>query len=142
MKTVIDSTTSVSEPARDIDYTATADLIQLDSHVSEPAVVVSDTSTASYSSSAQTVFSVLEDKKVEIDTKILLYQTPTMDWEPSSIYRYKDLVAALSVMHKEGVANKHFYLGDDSSNGHVYGLVNIAAFLAQSMKETIKYNAW
>jgi len=32
-------------------------------------------------------------------------------------------------------------MGDESDNGHLYGLVNLAAFLAQSMKETIKYNA-
>jgi hypothetical protein len=44
-------------------------------------------------------------------------------------------------MYKNGVANKFFYMGDDCPNGHKYGLVNIAAFLAQSMKETIKYNA-
>lgn len=44
-------------------------------------------------------------------------------------------------MYNEGVANKFFYMGDDSAYGHLYGLVNIAAFLAQSMKETIQYNA-
>jgi hypothetical protein len=32
-------------------------------------------------------------------------------------------------------------MGNDSPNGHKYGLINIAAFLAQSMKETIQYNA-
>merc|ERR1711916_65015 len=30
--------------------------------------------------------------------------------------------------------------GEDQAN-HVYGLVSVAAFLAQSMKESIKYNA-
>ena len=64
-----------------------------------------------------------------------------MIWEPSSLYRFKDLLAALRVMHQEGVAGKYFYMGDDTNEGHIYGLVNIAAFLAQSMKETIKYNA-
>jgi len=45
-------------------------------------------------------------------------------------------------MAAEGVAGKKFYIGDDDvENGHVYGLVNIAAFLAQSMKETIQYDA-
>ena len=44
-------------------------------------------------------------------------------------------------MYNDGVANKYFYMGDDSARGHLYGLVNIAAFLAQSMKETIQYNA-
>jgi len=44
-------------------------------------------------------------------------------------------------MATEGVAGKHLYLGDGSNKGHVYGLVNLAAFLAQAMKETIQYNA-
>jgi len=90
---------------------------------------------------AAAVESVLNSKRDAIDNKILLYQSPTLEWEPSSVYRYRDLAAALRVMYEEGVANKYFYVGDDSSNGHIYGLVNIAAFLAQSMKETVKYNA-
>ena len=51
------------------------------------------------------------------------------------------MLDGLRVMYNDGVANKYFHMGDDSPNGHLYGLVNIAAFLAQSMKETIKYNA-
>ena len=34
-----------------------------------------------------------------------------------------------------------FYLGEPSVAGTQAGLVNIAAFIAQCMKETIKYNA-
>ena len=64
-----------------------------------------------------------------------------MQWEPSSVYRYDDLLAGLRVMYNDGVANKYFFMGDDTPNGYKYGLVNIAAFLAQSMKETIQYNA-
>jgi len=47
------------------------------------------------------------------------------------------LFDGLSVMYNDGVANKYFCMGDDSVQGHLYGHVNIAAFLAQSMKETI-----
>ena len=43
-------------------------------------------------------------------------------------------------MYTDGVAKKYFYVGDESENGHVYGLVNLAAFLAQSMKEWVSYN--
>mmetsp|Transcript_43344 Transcript_43344/g.77906 ORF Transcript_43344/g.77906 Transcript_43344/m.77906 type:complete len:815 (-) Transcript_43344:179-2623(-) len=96
---------------------------------------------ATATSAAAAVESVLEANKDGIDNKILLYESPTMLWEPSSIYRFNDLLAALRVMYTDGVANKYFYMGDESQNGHLYGLVNIAAFLAQSMKETIKYNA-
>lgn len=87
------------------------------------------------------VMEILEDSKNGIDNNILLYQNPSNEWEPSNVYRYDDFSAALGVMHTDGVANKYFYMGGDSLNGHKYGLVNIAAFLAQSMKETIRYNA-
>ena len=93
------------------------------------------------SSAAAAVEAVLESSKHGMDNNILLYQTPSMQWEPSSVYRYDDLLAGLRVMYNDGVANKYFFMGDDTPNGHKYGLVNIAAFLAQSMKETIQYNA-
>ena len=90
----------------------------------------------------------LESVKDEINNKLLLYQTPGYQWIPSSVYRYEDLKESLYVMATEGVAGKKFYIGEsDVENGHVYGLVNLAAFLAQSMKETIQYdtcdeNSW
>ncbi|KAL7526856.1 hypothetical protein ACHAXR_001684, partial [Thalassiosira sp. AJA248-18] len=76
------------------------------------------------------------------DNKLFLYQTPGFQWIPSSVYRYDDFKESLYVMATEGVAGKKFYIGESAvENGHVYGLVNIAAFLAQSMKETIQYDA-
>lgn len=90
---------------------------------------------------ALAVEAVLEASKDGINNKILLYQTPSMQWEPSTVYRYEDFLSGLRVMYNDGVAGKYFYLGDDTPNGLKYALVNIAAFLAQSMKETIKYNA-
>jgi len=46
-------------------------------------------------------------------------------------------------MYLEGINDMSFYLGDDvpGEEGTKIGLVNIAAFLAQSMKETIKYDS-
>jgi len=44
-------------------------------------------------------------------------------------------------MHSQGVAGKKIYLGGDCAHCHMYGLVNVAAFLAQAMKETIRYDA-
>lgn len=93
------------------------------------------------SSVAAKVEEVLETNKDGIDNKVLLYQTPQSTWIPSTVYRYQDLLDGLRVMYNDGVANKFFFMGDDSPNGYKYGLVNIAAFLAQSMKETIQYNA-
>ena len=79
--------------------------------------------------------------KSEVDSNLFLYQTPDFQWIPSTVYRYDDFRESLNIMAIEGVAGKTFYIGEDVENGHVYGLVNIAAFLAQSMKETIQYDA-
>ena len=73
-----------------------------------------------------------------IDSKLFLYQTPEFKWIPSSVYRYDDFRESLNALAMEGVAGKKFYVGEEVGNGHVYGLVNVAAFLAQSMKETIQ----
>ena len=83
----------------------------------------------------------LEQVKGGIDTKLFLYQNPLSQWEESSVYRFDDFLESLKVMSTSAIAGKKFYIGEDVTNGHVYGLVNIAAFLAQSMKETIKYDA-
>ncbi|KAL7477394.1 hypothetical protein ACHAW6_003201 [Cyclotella cf. meneghiniana] len=64
-----------------------------------------------------------------------------MQWAPSSVYRYSDLLSVLYVMYNDGVAGKCFYVGDDSPGEYKHGLVNIAVFLAQSMEEPIQYNA-
>ena len=106
---------------------------------------VSPTSEAGIIISSETFIELeraLETVKDDIDDKLFLYQTPAFQWVPSSVYRYEDFHESLFVMATEGVAGKKFYIGeDDVTNGHVYGLVNIAAFIAQSMKETIQYDA-
>ena len=76
--------------------------------------------------------STMESVKDDIDNKLFLYQTPAFQWIPSSVYKYDDFIESIYIMATEGVANKKFYIGEDNvENGHVYGLVNIAAFLAQ-----------
>lgn len=79
----------------------------------------------------------------DIDNKLLLYQTAWNDWLPSTQYRYDGFIRGLQIMYLEGVNDMSFYLGEDVSGeeGTKIGLVNIAAFLAQSMKETIKYDS-
>lgn len=90
---------------------------------------------------AAAVEAVLENSQHGIDNELFMYKTPTEQWEPSTVYRYQGFIRGLRVMYQQGVNGKHFYMGDDSSNGHEYGLINIANFLAQSMKETIEYDA-
>ena len=96
---------------------------------------VSPTSEAGMIISSQTFVDMektLESAKDGIDNKLFLYQTPAYQWVPSSVYRYADFMDSLYVMATEGVAGKKFYIGEPTvDNGHVYGLVNIAAFLAQ-----------
>ena len=86
--------------------------------------------------------SALDNAQTDIDNELFLYQTPGYQWIPSTVYRYIDFKESLYIMATEGVAGKKFYIGESGvENGHVFGLVNIAAFLAQSMKETIQYDA-
>ena len=69
-----------------------------------------------------------------INSKLFLTQTN----EVSSIYKAQDLLAALPVVY-DGIAGSSFYFGESSIDlGWEYGLVNLAAFLAQCMKETIQ----
>eukprot|EP00457_Paulinella_chromatophora_P000817 gb/GEZN01000817.1/.p1 GENE.gb/GEZN01000817.1/~~gb/GEZN01000817.1/.p1 ORF type:complete len:1137 (-),score=196.58 gb/GEZN01000817.1/:144-3554(-) len=68
---------------------------------------------------------------------ILLYEAAQGQWAPSTVYLWPDMIKALREMAKTGVNGQKVWLGNGSNT---YGLVNIAAFLAQSMKETIKYN--
>jgi len=62
-------------------------------------------------------------------------------WEPSTIYFWKDMADAVEKMATRGVAGRTFYSGTEAGNGLRYGLANLAAFLAQTMQETIQYDA-
>lgn len=68
-----------------------------------------------------------------------------MQWEPSSVYHFEDMVVALEKMWTTGIGGLRLYMGNDvdvtDEQARQYAIVNIAAFLAQSMHETIQYNA-
>mmetsp|Transcript_1949 Transcript_1949/g.4577 ORF Transcript_1949/g.4577 Transcript_1949/m.4577 type:complete len:1223 (-) Transcript_1949:74-3742(-) len=86
----------------------------------------------------------LQYAKGDIDGKLFVYQSGWSQWIPSTQYRFDGFMRGLQIMYLEGVGDLTFYLGEDVADrteGTVVGLVNIAAFLAQSMKETIKYDA-
>lgn len=60
-------------------------------------------------------------------------------WAPSDLYLWSpDMMDAVYLMATKGIYNLKLWIGDDN---WVYGMVNIAAFLAQCMQETIRYNA-
>lgn len=69
---------------------------------------------------------------------VFLYDTGS-SWVESDIYKWPDMVKAVLLMATRGVGSAKLWLGD--ANKHIYGLVNVAAFLAQAMQETIQYNA-
>jgi hypothetical protein len=93
----------------------------------------------------------LEGQRFE--NSVLLYETPSLQWEPSSVYRFDDMMVALESMWTIGMGNLFLYMGEPmngvsgleaeavAESNRRYALVNIAAFLAQSMQETIRYNA-
>lgn len=64
---------------------------------------------------------------------------------PSQLYKWQDMIKAVQSMAEQGVGDWKLFLGDAAAEGmdvaKKMGLANIAAFLAQSMKETIQYDA-
>jgi hypothetical protein len=87
----------------------------------------------------------LESVASVMNNEVFLYQMPDeVTWVPSSIYKWEDFLAALNPMHNVGVAGDKYWLIDpeaDDETNIKYAKVAIAAFLAQSMKETIQYDA-
>jgi len=69
---------------------------------------------------------------------VFMYDTGN-GWLPSDIYTWPDMIKAVQIMATKGVGKAKLWAGFDGN--HVYGLVNLAAFLAQCMQETIQYNA-
>ncbi len=74
--------------------------------------------------------------EAEASATLLLAQQPDLSWAPSKIYHWADLVEALHTACV-GIGGFAFFTGDDKT----VAAVNLAAFLAQSMKETIRYDA-
>jgi hypothetical protein len=70
---------------------------------------------------------------------VFRYQTGKGNWEPSTLYLWKDMIAGTKVMGSTGIGKQKLYIGEGQS--WKYGLVNLAAFLGQAMKETVMYNA-
>ena len=79
-----------------------------------------------------------------MNTNAFKYEFAQNQWEPSSVYKWSDFLDGLNAMHNVGVAGNKFWLLDESvddATNAKYAKVAIAAFLAQSMQETIRYNA-
>ncbi|MBU2886205.1 chitodextrinase [Gilvimarinus agarilyticus] len=79
-----------------------------------------------------------------MNTEAFLYEVSQGSYAPSTVYKWNDYLKALSSMHNVGIAGKKLWLLDekaDDATNTKYAKVAIAAFLSQSMKETIRYNA-
>lgn len=82
---------------------------------------------------------VLLAGQADLLKNIFIYQAPDMQWYESDVFTLDSFLRGVEVMSQDGVANQYFYLGDE--NDYRYGVVNVAAFLAQVMKESLQYNA-
>ena len=76
-----------------------------------------------------------------LNATVFVYESSSNVWEPSDVYTLPDFARGVEAMYESGVAGKYFYIGDESEQGYKYGVANMAAFLAQVMKETLRYNA-
>eukprot|EP00397_Hematodinium_sp_SG-2012_P005238 GEMP01005256.1.p1 GENE.GEMP01005256.1~~GEMP01005256.1.p1 ORF type:complete len:595 (+),score=103.12 GEMP01005256.1:2215-3999(+) len=75
-------------------------------------------------------------------TEFVITDTTT-GWRPSKLYKWNDFTSAVKKAHTEGVAGLKLWLGDstDEATRAKEAMVNLAAFLAQAMQETIRYDA-
>eukprot|EP00485_Elphidium_margaritaceum_P006056 CAMPEP_0202699996 /NCGR_PEP_ID=MMETSP1385-20130828/13207_1 /ASSEMBLY_ACC=CAM_ASM_000861 /TAXON_ID=933848 /ORGANISM="Elphidium margaritaceum" /LENGTH=885 /DNA_ID=CAMNT_0049357093 /DNA_START=101 /DNA_END=2758 /DNA_ORIENTATION=+ len=112
-----------------------------------PSSTVASTAPSGSGNAIHDVEKVLSSAESELDSDIFIYEAAVGVWLQSDVYRFDGFISGLRTMYETGVSGNTFYLGSDfdtstnAANGYKYGLVNIAAFLAQSMKETIRYNA-
>ncbi|MCG9676690.1 cellulose-binding domain-containing protein [Vibrio sp. Isolate24] len=86
----------------------------------------------------------LASAETAMNNQAFLFETPQSQWIPSTVYKWADFLAGLNSMHNVGVAGNTFWLLDDAADdatNTIYAKVAIAAFLSQSMQETIRYNA-
>ena len=67
----------------------------------------------------QAVEETFRAMKEKFDDELFLYETPLMEWVPSSVYRFDDFMDGLNVMHTQGIAGKKVrrdgLMGDESS---------------------------
>jgi len=85
-----------------------------------------------------------QELSAEFNSKIFLSQQPDpkLPLVPSKVYKFEDFMGAMKKLQKSG-DNFKFWLGDDdcSIESEKAALVNIAAFLGQSIRETVIYDA-
>lgn len=79
------------------------------------------------------ILPIIQAREQQISSTLLQSQDPNGQMVPSTVYKAQDLLAGVNAA-VTGIAGLYFI-----SNG-IEGKLNIAAFLAESMKETILYD--
>lgn len=100
-------------------------------------------------SQEQTIYSVvfnevktwLEDKELQLENTVFISYDSNGSPYSSITYVYDDFLRVLERVSVAGLGGgaKRFYIGADKKRS-LYGLVNIAAFLAHAMTVSIKYD--
>ena len=70
---------------------------------------------------------------------VFVYEDALGQKIPSDVYTWRDMITAVHLTGSQGIGEDKLWVGEGERSD--YGMVNIAAFLAQAMQETIRYNA-
>jgi hypothetical protein len=106
-----------------------------------------ESATASVSkSSLQQILDSLTELRPTIESNVLMYRNAYGVESLSDVYTFNAFIESLAYFAESGIGGKRFYIGSEqgseqSSSDLRYGMVNVAAFLAQSRTESIQYNA-
>lgn len=97
-----------------------------------------------YSDVFDEVKSWLDSKRTQLQGSAFVSYDSNGGPYPSDVYKYDDFIRVLESISVSGVGgggnDMRFYLGADGK-GALYGLVNVAAFLAHAMSISIKFDA-
>merc|ERR1740123_1502301 len=89
--------------------------------------------------SSDLVTAVVEALQNSDSAGVLTYTDGSGEVVPSTLYTWEGMIQAISDTATTGIGNSSFWVGE--AGNHVYGLVNVAACVAQMMSEAIAYNA-
>lgn len=93
----------------------------------------------------ENLLQLLESKKDLLEAPgtngVFVSEQPDSSWSPSTVYKLQDMMSGIRRLVENKVDGQHFYVGTDVTEEELaYGRVNLAAFLAQSMQEAIRYD--
>ena len=123
-------------------------VIVICSSIIQPSIVRAQNQQTIYSDIFDEVKEYLDAKQIQLKSTAFVSYDSNGSPYPSNVYTYDYFMTVLETMSVSGVGGggneMRFYLGFDESTssgkGILYGLINIAAFLAQAMMVSIKYD--